>query len=85
MGVLAPTHHLLPLETHMVLMYACRTTHTLIQEVESPPFVQLSRGVGAEVTGAHVCVEAQAHTRPTIPSMESLVINMRQSLLLMYF
>ncbi|CAG00479.1 unnamed protein product [Tetraodon nigroviridis] len=39
-------------------MYACGTTHTLIQEVTSPQFVQLSSGVSAEVTGAFACATA---------------------------
>lgn len=33
-------------------MYECTTTSTLIQKVRSPRFVQLSRDVSAEVTGA---------------------------------
>lgn len=45
-------------------MYACTTTNTLIQEVTSPRFVQLGRGVGTEVTGAFACALTRtgAHT-----------------------
>lgn len=36
-------------------MYACTSSNALIQEVTSPRFVQLSQGIGAEVTGAFAC------------------------------
>lgn len=36
-------------------MYACTSTNTLIQEVTSPRFVRLSRGVSVEVRGVFAC------------------------------
>lgn len=54
-------------------MYACTTTSELMQEVTSPRLVQISRGMGAEVTGAFACAPAHTGARSANYSLNGVI------------
>lgn len=54
-------------------MYACTSSIALIQEVTSRRFVQLSRGIGTEVTGAFACVLTRTGARTANHSLNGVI------------